>query len=97
MLAATGELDIATAPALEERALAALGRGPVVLDLSGLDFIDSTGVKMLLDMREAARREDGRWWLVCSAPVTRVIELADLQDTLPISESADAAVSASGD
>jgi anti-anti-sigma factor len=49
-----GELDLATAPQLEH-ALAAAGDG-VLLDLRGLTFMDSTGVRVLL---EAAERGGG--------------------------------------
>jgi anti-sigma B factor antagonist len=49
-----GELDLATAPRLEH-ALAEAGEG-VLLDLRGLTFMDSTGVRALL---EAAERGGG--------------------------------------
>ena len=57
----TGELDLATAPALED----ALGRafdggsGRVVLDLRELEFIDSSGLRTLLTARRRAE-EAGR-------------------------------------
>ena len=47
-----GELDLATAPRLEH-ALADAGED-VVLDLRGLTFMDSTGVRVLLEAAEAA-------------------------------------------
>jgi len=50
-----GELDLATAGRLEQ-ALASAS-APVVLDLRGLTFMDSTGVRVLL---EAAEDADGR-------------------------------------
>jgi anti-anti-sigma factor len=67
-LSVAGELDMATAPALETR-LSELradrlqaprdSRRWVVLDLSRLDFIDSTGVKVLFQAVEFAR--SGGW------------------------------------
>ncbi len=54
-----GELDLATAGRLEA-ALAEAG-GPVVLDLTGLTFMDSTGVRMLL---EAAEGDNGELRIV---------------------------------
>jgi anti-sigma B factor antagonist len=54
----TGELDVASAPVLEE-ALAdacSAGAGEVVLDMSGLEFMDSTGLRAIL--RGKARCED---------------------------------------
>jgi anti-sigma B factor antagonist len=52
-----GELDTASVPtankALED--LLDAGRGRVIVDLRELDFMDSTGVKFLLDGRDSAR------------------------------------------
>ncbi|MGH2969359.1 MAG: STAS domain-containing protein, partial [Solirubrobacteraceae bacterium] len=53
----TGELDLATAPALEaalQRALESAASGRVVLDLRELDFIDSSGLRTLLTARRRA-------------------------------------------
>jgi anti-anti-sigma factor len=53
-----GELDAATAPAANHALLDLLegGSDRVVLDLRELDFMDSTGVKFLIDGRDAARQ-----------------------------------------
>ena len=53
-----GELDAASAPAANHALLELLESRParVVLDLRELDFIDSMGVKFLIDGRDAARR-----------------------------------------
>jgi anti-anti-sigma factor len=42
-----GELDIATAAAFEATLLEQLAAGPVRLDLHGLSFMDSTGIRIL--------------------------------------------------
>jgi len=81
----TGELDIATAGRLE-RALLDAGerRDPVVLDLAALEFIDSTGLRVIVRGVEAARR-DG-WELRLRpgpAPVQRVFEIAGVLGALP--------------
>ena len=52
VLAPEGELDLATAPQLAE----AFADGPIVLDLGGLDFIDSTGLATLIS--EGRRRTE---------------------------------------
>jgi anti-anti-sigma factor len=59
-LSLTGELDIATTPVLEERLtrLRAV-RSPVRLDLSGLEFIDNTGLHLLVRIVGDARIK--RW------------------------------------
>jgi anti-anti-sigma factor len=85
ILRPTGELDIATAPRLEQ-ALAA-GREPgqrVVLDLAELEFMDSTGLRVIVRAVEAAR--DGGWQLrLRPGPpaVHRVFEIAGVRDALP--------------
>ena len=45
-----GELDLSTVPSLEQELEAALGRteGGLVVDLSELEFIDSTGIAVLV-------------------------------------------------
>ena len=50
VLALAGELDVATASAVEERLreLADASEGPVVLDMAELEFLGSTGVRAIL-------------------------------------------------
>lgn len=84
-LAPVGELDIATVPLLEaafddvERGDAAM----IVLDLSGITFIDSTGIQLLLRMNErcngAARLE-----ILASPAVERLLDITGLRDQLPL-------------
>jgi anti-sigma B factor antagonist len=81
----SGELDLLTVPELEA-ALAPLQaeRADIELDLSGLEFIDSTGVHLVLQTYQASRR-DG-WELVLSGAgeeVRRAFELVGLLDRLP--------------
>jgi anti-sigma B factor antagonist len=84
----TGELDIATAPKLE-RALHD-GRRPgdqVVLDLGGLEFVDSTGLRVIVKAVEAAARD--RWDLrLRHGPraVRRVFEISGVLGALPFEE-----------
>jgi anti-anti-sigma factor len=60
-IALEGELDLANAPQLEERLADVEGRSPssVVIDLGRLVFIDSTGLRVLLQA-DARAREHGR-------------------------------------
>ena len=80
-LGLVGELDIASASALEQRlrALAAQG-APVVLDLGRLQFIDSSGLRELVRAVSDARR-DG-WSLeletTLSPQVRQIIDLLEL-------------------
>ena len=81
-----GELDVATAADFE-RVLLRLRRPRerVVLDLGELRFMDSTGLRILLQARRVAA--EGGWQLVLrSVPpsIRRLLELAGLQDAIPI-------------
>jgi anti-anti-sigma factor len=78
-LALHGQFDIASADdarrALEE--LLSRGFAAVVVDLSGLDFIDSTGIRFLVDGRDTALARDVKLSLVHGGdPVLRVLEVS---------------------
>ena len=75
-LSLVGELDLATADTLVERVVAATGSAPgdVVLDLRGLEFVDSTGIRALIGI--SSRLEGGTLVLEGPTPsVRRVLEL----------------------
>jgi serine/threonine-protein kinase RsbW len=90
LIATAGELDLTTAPDLE----AALQRGSpytaLELDLAGLTFIDSSGLRLLLSERDRARR-DGTVFTISGAqgPVARVFAISGFSSEL---EPADVAV-----
>jgi anti-sigma B factor antagonist len=87
MLVVAGELDIATAP----RLISALNRSvsdalrSVVVDLSRVGFMDSTGLALLINAnRRLARRQKG-FAVVCPpGPLWRVFEITDMIDTLHV-------------
>jgi anti-anti-sigma factor len=81
-----GELDLASAPGLEEllrRELSAGGQ--VVLDLSGLEFMDCSGLQAILVAAREARRAGAELKRTAVLPklVHRLLELADVD--LPVS------------
>ena len=82
-----GELDIASAGKLE-RELAAAAAGDaatIVLDLSGLTFIDSTGLRIVLDFNERCGGQGGRLAIVAGTPaVDRLLDIVGLRDRLPL-------------
>jgi anti-sigma B factor antagonist len=94
-----GEIDVASAPrliaALNE-AVAEAARS-VIIDLTSVDFMDSTGLALLINAhRRLAVRRKG-FAVVCPAgPLRRVFEITDMVDTLrvcPDRETAAAAAS----
>lgn len=79
LLRLQGELDLASAPELSAAVQQAFARAPqpVVLDMAAVGFIDSTGVRTLLEAQHVAGRD-----LVLMAPsaaVTRVLDLTRLR------------------
>ena len=78
-----GEVDIASVGAVvsELRAAEARDAGPIVLDLSGVSFLDSTGLSAIV---LSALRSGDRLRLVTSPAVDRVIDLCGLRGRLPL-------------
>ena len=72
---AAGELDLASADRLGEevRNVLAVGSAQIVLDLRQVDFIDSTGLRMLLSLRNDAQRNERALTLVPPTPAARRI------------------------
>lgn len=89
-----GELDLATGPIVEEAIADAEATGPplLVLDLSGLTFMDSTGLRIVLAADAAARREARLLAVVRGPdPVHRVFLMALLDRRLEIVNDREAA------
>jgi anti-anti-sigma factor len=73
-----GALDLATVSSLDAEVAELLSAGfrRLVLDLSGLDFMDSTGLRCILDMDALARQDGFSVALVPGPPaVQRVFEV----------------------
>ena len=78
VVAMTGELDLQSAEVLEREvvALHTAGHDRVVVDLSEIAFIDSTGLRVLLGLHRASERAGRRLSLVRGPdPVHRIFEL----------------------
>jgi anti-sigma B factor antagonist len=88
VVAVRGELDLATAPQLEEALLPGLREGgSALLDLRGLEFMDSTGVRVIVAAHHAAQEHGGSLSLVRTAPdgpVARVLEISGLDAVLDL-------------
>ncbi|WP_053225938.1 STAS domain-containing protein [Solirubrobacter soli] len=87
-----GELDIAARPQLEallgELAFPSLSR--VVVDLRTLEFIDSTGVSLVLELAKAAREHNtDLLFLRGSHAVQRVLAISGIEHTLTFVEQLD--------
>ena len=94
VLAVTGEVDLATAPALGSAVDAALASGAqeLWLDLSATTFMDSSGLHLLLDAHRRMRGLRRRLAIVCpGGAVRRLFEIAGVADALPLYEDRAAA------
>lgn len=83
VLSLRGECDLSNAEQLSS-AIEETGASALLIDLSELDFIDSTGLKVIVSAVKTARRENR--WLTLRAgapPVMRVFEITGLDKTLP--------------
>lgn len=90
-----GEVDVATAPRLREQLIDLVNdqRFSIVVDLEGVDFIDSTGLGVLIGARKRVRLHDGDVRLVCTEPrIVKVFEITGLDQVFQIHPSLDDAV-----
>lgn len=98
VVAVQGELDLSTAPELE-RPLEDVLEGPesVLIDLRSCDFIDSTGIALLVRAWQRLEAEDnGRNLAICSnnEQVRRVLEITGLEVSIPVHETREQAAAA---
>lgn len=88
--AVTGEIDLAAAERLWTAVSPLIQPGrDVVLDCSGIRFLDSTGLRTLLDLdRRTAELGGGLVLAAVSRPVARVLDLAGVADVFTIRDTA---------
>jgi anti-sigma B factor antagonist len=90
-----GEIHATTAPEFSERLNDAIadGKTGVILDLTGVEFIDSTGLSVLLNGLRRVTRVRGSMILACANPtVLRLFEITKLDSTFDIVPSCDEAI-----
>jgi anti-sigma B factor antagonist len=82
-----GEIDVYTAPSLRERLneLVAAGHRDLVVDMQGVDFLDSTGLGVLVGGLKRVRSLDGSLQLVCGQEkILKVFRITGLTKVFPI-------------
>jgi anti-anti-sigma factor len=85
----SGELDLATAPELEAELLRveATDAHSITLDLCALEFIDTTGIRVLLEAGARSRTDSDRLVIVRpNARVFRVFQICGMTDRLPFAD-----------
>ena len=84
-VALRGDLDLASADGVTRRLQALRDAGePVVLDLDELNFIDSSGLRVILQAVEDSRAGWSFRVTAGSEPVRRLLEAAGLTGRLPV-------------
>jgi anti-sigma B factor antagonist len=89
----TGELDLATSGELEAALERMPAAGRIVIDLTDCDFLDSSGVRVLLAGATRSEAQGGRVVVVAPDPrIRRVLELTGVEDKLTVRETRAAAL-----
>jgi anti-sigma B factor antagonist len=86
VLRVTGEVDVYTAPVLRERIrdLAAKGVVHVIADLSRVDFLDSTGLGVLVGGLKRLREHGGSLTpVITTTRILRILQITGLTKVLP--------------
>jgi len=87
LVAVSGEMDLFTAPRFKRDIEEAIEFtcGDLILDLSDLDMIDSTALRVMLGAQQRLQ-DEGRWLIlvVAGSHVLRVLTITGLQTTFPI-------------
>ncbi len=84
-VAVRGEIDISEVPSLELALDDAIrdSTGAFVLDLCDVEFLDSSGLRVILHARALLGRDDRQLAIVCPpGPVRRLFDLAGIEDLL---------------
>ncbi len=100
VVAASGEIDVAAAPELREQLVAIIGDGTtqLVIDIENVDFIDSTGLGVLVGAIRRARSAGGDLRLVCTnSRLLKVFDVTGLDEVFTIEATVDDAVAASSE
>jgi anti-sigma B factor antagonist len=95
IVALRGELDVLEAASLAAALVAVAAREPrIIVDLAGLEFIDSSGLAALVLVRKQARSTGGDLLLAAPQPqVLRLLTLTRLVEVFPIHASVERAAS----
>jgi anti-sigma B factor antagonist len=97
ILAVSGEVDVYSAPALKDKIgeLIQSGQTTLIVDLSGVAFLDSTGLGALVEARAATNEAGGSLPIVCSQErILKLFTITGLDGVFTIHPDVGAAVAA---
>ncbi|MFF0344327.1 STAS domain-containing protein [Kribbella sp. NPDC004875] len=88
-----GDLDLESAPALTEELRARIGPRPIVLDLAGIEFMDSSGLGVLVGAHKDSTAQGGALLIAAPGPrVHRIFKITKLHKVFALYETVDEAV-----
>jgi anti-sigma B factor antagonist len=97
IVAVGGEIDVYTAPKLRDKIteLVSAGSYDLVIDMQEVEFLDSTGLGVLVGGLKKVRAHDGSLQLVCNQDrLLKIFRITGLAKVFVIHETPDAALSA---
>lgn len=92
-----GEIDVYTAPKLRDKITELVGQGhhSLIIDMENVDFIDSTGLGVLVGGLKKVRAQDGTLALVCNQDrLLKIFKITGLAKVFTIHPTQEAALSA---
>ncbi|MFS3127318.1 anti-sigma factor antagonist [Nocardioides sp. Bht2] len=95
IVAVAGEIDVYTAPKLRDQITDLVGGGQyrLIIDMEAVEFLDSTGLGVLVGGLKKVRAHDGSLELVCTQErLLKIFRITGLAKVFAIHSSADEAV-----
>jgi anti-sigma B factor antagonist len=95
VVAASGELDMLTAPQLRDAVQSALGKSPsgLIVDLSAVDFLGSAGMQVLMEVHNQTSGTETRFAVVADGPATsRPLKITGITDQIELFSTLDVAL-----
>jgi anti-sigma B factor antagonist len=90
VIAVSGEIDVYTAPKLREKLISLVEAGSyqLIVDMEGVEFLDSTGLGVLVGGLKRVRAHDGWIDLVCTqSRIQRIFRITGLNKVFSIYDS----------
>ena len=97
IVAVGGEIDVYTAPKLRDKITELVGAGvyDLVIDMEAVEFLDSTGLGVLVGGLKKVRANQGSLQLVCTQDrLLKIFRITGLAKVFVIHDSVDAAIAA---
>jgi anti-sigma B factor antagonist len=97
IIAVGGEIDVYTAPKLRDKITELVGDGiyDIIVDMEAVEFLDSTGLGVLVGGLKKVRAHDGSLELICTQDrLLKIFRITGLAKVFVIHDSADGALAA---